>query len=233
MRGTGYSWSQVVVSENEQHSTLLLGIEKVAYWTSCCCIHEKLYLADTATPQTSTTIQARDSLKTALLALYGQILKFLVVAVRTFSKSSAARLASAWFSAEGLKTWLQELETLESMVTSAVSSCSVILLSDNQKKLQKMVEDLGTPISRIETIVSLVHRRLGRQEREGILKWISNLPYEELHYFVGRNRTEGTSEWLLQHESYLEWRNAAVSTTLWLHGSRKFRIYSYIAKKIG
>lgn len=48
------------------------------------------------------------------------------------------------------------------------------------------------------------------------------------HRTVKEARTDGTCEWLLQHEKFREWENSNSSAVLWLQGSRKLfplRIY--------
>ena len=64
--------------------------------------------------------------------------------------------------------------------------------------------------------------RLEQDERVGILRWISNIPYETDHYVAGKGRVDGTGEWLIQHEIYKGWRQAESSRFLWLHGTREF-----------
>ncbi|KAK9425528.1 putative NACHT domain-containing protein [Seiridium unicorne] len=52
-----------------------------------------------------------------------------------------------------------------------------------------------------------------------ILEWISPILYGKHHNTITDARTEGTCEWILQHEKFQEWENAESSVVLWLHGS--------------
>ncbi|KAK9773016.1 putative NACHT domain-containing protein [Seiridium cardinale] len=56
-------------------------------------------------------------------------------------------------------------------------------------------------------------------EQIKILEWISPILYGKHHNTITDARTEGTCEWILQHEKLQEWENAESSVVLWLHGS--------------
>src|SRR5947207_7886762 len=62
------------------------------------------------------------------------------------------------------------------------------------------------------------------KERNKILSWISNIPYESHHKAIAAKRLQGTCGWLLTRQEYQDWINSAVSETFWLHGIRKFPV---------
>ena len=170
--------------------------------------------------QESIAAQSQRNLKTALLNLYVEILRFLSRANRAFSQHVIKRSVTAWLSAEGLKKQLQNLDTLEQAVYPETANHSVIKLSDGQLRLQQLFRRLEYPVSSIESQVSAIHKRLDREEREKILRWISELPYEAHHYSASKGKTVGTGTWLLQDDKYHQWQMSDISSVLWLHGSR-------------
>lgn len=62
-------------------------------------------------------------------------------------------------------------------------------------------------------------------ERTKILKWMSRVEYAKHHLNAKEGCVEGTGEWLLQKEEFLEWQNSSTSSILWLRGIRKFCSY--------
>ena len=124
--------------------------------------------------------------------------------------------------------FLDKCQTLENNVAIEVDNCERVHARRFQAsseehilKLKRILDDLQTPILRIDSRVAALCERLDSSERLGILEWISDTPYEENHDFACQGRTTGTGEWLLEHDRYREWRASSASMILWLHGDRK------------
>lgn len=96
---------------------------------------------------------------------------------------------------------------------------------EHPHKLKQFLDDMSTPVSRMESRVDALCERFDSSEREAerlrILGWVSSILYEEDHYFASEGRTTGTGEWLLQDERYRKWRTSNASEILWLHGDRE------------
>lgn len=57
------------------------------------------------------------------------------------------------------------------------------------------------------------------QDREKVLKWISNFEYEKKHHAIRTPRVEETGDWLLKTHQFQRWRDEVESdNVLWCHG---------------
>lgn len=65
--------------------------------------------------------------------------------------------------------------------------------------------------------VSLLLTRPG-ERRNGILRWISDEPYEKHHIQTKDGVLKGTGKWLLHDLTFMRWKNESASSILWLHG---------------
>ena len=63
-------------------------------------------------------------------------------------------------------------------------------------------------------------------ENQRILKWLSQLSFEERHRDILAKRFEGTGEWFLNRDDFKAWRNGSldVSATMWCDGIRKQKL---------
>ena len=86
--------------------------------------------------------------------------------------------------------------------------------------------NLDESIIRIDHRVFSMFETLKSVKQSSILQWISSIPYEDNHKTASQGRTEGTGQWLLQHQRYLEWRKSSASMILWLHGFRELTWYA-------
>ena len=149
-----------------------------------------------------------------------ELLKFLTRSLRAYRKHRANRYLASLFTIEDFKEQLRRLSYLESSVAFEAANSSSVLLKDGQDKLQHALDDLGEPVSRIDSSISDLHEAENRRQRAEILRWISDLPYEDIHKALRKGGTEGTGQWLFQEEECLRWQNSKSSSVLWLFGSR-------------
>lgn len=91
-------------------------------------------------------------------------------------------------------------------------------------ELKRLLVELKEPMMRIDSRVAATFDILNSNKQSDILRWISSIPYEDNHKTACKGRTEGTGEWLLNHEQYRDWRGSSASMILWLHGFRQFFI---------
>lgn len=84
--------------------------------------------------------------------------------------------------------------------------------------------------SRIQNEVQQIrneHREWhGVTENRRILRWLSQLSFEERHRDILSKRLQGTGEWFLNLDDYKMWRNGSldVSATMWCSGIRKHEL---------
>lgn len=132
------------------------------------------------------------------------------------SQLIGAQQLSTTENVEILANGLQELR-IES--TASASKLEALLISFREP-LRRTVEQASA------LSVSFVHRTESqkKEERLGILLWLSNIQYKKHHQSLSKGLLEGTGSWILGKAQYIEWRNSSVSSVLWLHGIRRCSI---------
>lgn len=98
-----------------------------------------------------------------------------------------------------------------------------------------MMDDIRTPVSRIETYVEGLHQTLDDVNRDRILDSISTIPYRQHQTKVNRQVLPGTGKWLLDHQVVRKWFSSSASEILWLHGipgSGKSSLVSVVVERL-
>ena len=212
----------MTVAESQQMGALLTGVEKMTSLIGRCQIYEALYLEKEQMEQEQWE-QAGISLTSALVTLYATMLSFLASAIQD-DQGAITRTLRAILNPAKIIGFLEKCQTLEGDVAREVDNCEHIFRASSKEHIQQLeqiLNDLQTPILRIDSRVAALCEQLDSSERLKILDWISGIPYEEDHSFARQGRTSGTGKWLLRHEKYREWRGSSASMILWLHGDRE------------
>ncbi|KAH0608757.1 uncharacterized protein H6S33_001891 [Morchella sextelata] len=84
--------------------------------------------------------------------------------------------------------------------------------------LAKTLESVVYPISRIESKLDKLFIMMQDDERSKVLGWISNMSFKEHHILVNSLRHPDTGKWLLEKESFLQWKKPDSKSLFWLHG---------------
>jgi hypothetical protein len=160
-----------------------------------------------------------EELSRALVKLYASILAYLAKARSYYEQNSFQRvvkqgvLASSDF--ESAFTAVSEAQT-------DVDRCATIFgLQDqleNHAELKRMLKDFDAPVNRWDKALHAVTDQLHGERRNGILRWISNEPYEQHHIQTKNEVLKGTGKWLLHDPTFIRWKNESASSILWLHG---------------
>ena len=114
-----------------------------------------------------------------------------------------------------------EIETLQIGSRESASRLETLLASF-QNPLIRTVERISTMTE------SLAHSKTEKEERLGILRWLSDVQYKKHHQSLSKGLLEGTGSWLLGKPQFLDWRNSSVSSVLWLHGIRRSYITCFV-----
>ena len=215
---------QMTVAESQQMGALLTGVEKMTSSIGRCQIYEALYLNREHFEQEQWE-QAIINLTSALVTLYTTMLSFLGSAIRAYDKGTITRTLHAILNPAEIIGFLDMCHTQENDVVREIDNCEHILHAGSDKHIQKLkqiLDHMQAPVLRIDSRVAALYKKVTSSERLKLLEWISDIRYEENHFFARQGRTRGTGQWLLQHEKYREWRESSASMILWLHGDRKF-----------
>jgi hypothetical protein len=205
--------------------TLLLGLDRTLYILDRCKVYEMLY------PRDPSVGKAGDNFESALIELYVLILQFLSKAIHLYDKTTAARAIHAFWHPNDIVDFEKKCQDLEARVDIEAENCERFynqteraMSSQHAKTLTgllKELKELKDPIGRIDTGVAALWNRSNEFERSKILRWTSELPYEDHHKTASKGRTKDTGGWLFKHDRYREWESSDESMILWLHGIRK------------
>jgi ankyrin repeat domain-containing protein 50 len=213
------------VSESQQMGALLLGLDRALYIIDRCKVYEILY------PRDPSVGKAGNNFESALTELYVLVLQFLSKAIHLYDKTTAARALTAFWDPSDIIDFEKRCQDLEARVDIEAGNCERsynklerAVSSQQAKALVGLLEDLKSlkdPIGRIDTGVAALWNRLNELERVKILRWTSELPYEDHHKTASKGRTRDTGGWLFKHDRYHAWESSDESMILWLHGIRK------------
>lgn len=208
---------------------LLLSVEKVTCLANRCRIYETLYRPGT-TPR-----QALQNLQAALVVLYAATLRLIALAHRLFAKNTATRAIQALINPGEVSDFLAKFQSLEMRLEIEAQNCERMRSQEVDTNLQisicslqKVLESFQKPMLRTDSRVSSFLEKVDQRERLEILEWISKVQHGMNHETVKEKRTQSTCEWLLRHKHYLEWQDTSSSIILWLHGTRRFSMSTYM-----
>lgn len=200
-------------------------MERMVYLIGRCRIYEQLYLSEKkATPDL-----VEQQLEAALTKLYTVILRFLCTALSFYGKTAFSRTYDAILNQGELQGFFTDLEYSEERGHRDASNCNSARnatahrkLLGNGQHLRDLLETWNDPFLPTASGVAIIHDDLSQEKRRRILTWISGIEYARLHYTARENRLEGTGQWVLAHEKYLEWKRSTASMILWLRGVRTY-----------
>jgi hypothetical protein len=190
---------------------LLVGLENAMSIVNRCKVYESLSLSNI---QAGEIGQPLENCKSALQSLYAAILRFLSFAICLYKKNTGSRAISAFLQPERVSSFVKEFRDLEQGVDIEVENWERM----HGRTWQKRVEER---VLRIDSRVASLWKLSSQEDQCGLLMWISEIPYEEIHYSTKKARTPKTGEWLLDNPKYQEWTGSSASMILWLHGIRK------------
>jgi len=100
------------------------------------------------------------------------------------------------------------------MITSKVSTIFSLSQGDTFTQIMAVAFDSMTLENDIDNNLET--------ERRELFRWISEVPYKDHHQLIGKDFLPKSGQWLLQKETFIEWRNARSSSVFWLLGIRMF-----------
>jgi hypothetical protein len=193
---------------------LIVSIEKLSCLISRGAIYERLYHPG------SVPADVLDNLHDAMIKMYCAILQMMGQCYRIFHKSSALRVLHAIFNDDVVER-LKECKELEVQVEREAHNCERTRSLEADAETQRLLGVLQELILRTDERVLSLLEMTGDRERLEILDWVSTVLYGSNHNAVTEARTPETCEWLLSHNSYLEWQGTSASIVLWLCGNRE------------
>ena len=116
---------------------------------------------------------------------------------------------------------IAKIRVLDRQISSLTEIFSVDIQIDTAESLASMhalLASLSEPIKRLVDQSSICTQVLQQTQQLQVLHWLSLVPYPSHHKRHSESRIEGSGEWLLHHEKYLNWRNSSSSSVFLLYG---------------
>ncbi|OBS15059.1 hypothetical protein FPOA_14076 [Fusarium poae] len=177
--------------------------------------------------------QTAEKLNRALVELYASILAYLAKAKSYYEQNSLKRvLKHGVLASSDLESAFTAISEAQKHVDRCATNFGLSVTINIDKilclhhkdqleshaELKRMLKDFDAPIKRWDEALHNITDQLHRERRNGILRWMSDEPYEKHHVQARSEVLEGTGKWLLHDPTFLRWKNESASSILWLHG---------------
>ncbi|KAK8022524.1 ankyrin repeat-containing protein [Apiospora rasikravindrae] len=200
-----------------------------------CRIYEKLYLDSNFQGQESSK-----ALESSIITVFKYVLTFLATASASVTNEQGFKKAVASITApERFTCKLASITKLEKEVEIAADNCHRETSRESQKSFetahQSLLGLLVERFSRLDDTVTSIWTTVADDDRQHMLRWISQVPYQSDLENITSTRLDGTCEWLIAHPQYGKWRLMGASTVLWLHGipgAGKTRLTSKVVEDV-
>lgn len=151
-----------------------------------------------------------------LIKLYSSLLAALEYSYSAFIMKKGKRKVLALFNSSEPAGILRELKAQHKQVIDCGQDCERILTHHTSHKYSNLLSELKSSIANLEDrlLESLV--RIDEKDKLRALKKISAILFRGHHEEVKRKRTDGTCEWILKKDNFIEWeRNDAAIMVLY------------------
>lgn len=90
---------------------------------------------------------------------------------------------------------------------------------DEVKMVKEQLAELEKPVLRAEGLIVAASSAIDRQERDNILNWASDIPFQKHFRVVEEKALSGTGTWFFEDLDFSTWQTSSRSQMLWLHGN--------------
>ena len=212
----GANMKQVAVTYNTQMHAVLGTVEKVLQIIYRGRIYELVYTVERTAEEILTMLHD------ALLKLYKTALRMLIYSANIFKSSTGSNILEAVFHPDKSTNIFSEISSNETDLANAVQACESQRSSDADQALMTRLQEIKTPLARIDSRVGMSLDTMIKDESIKLLEWISPILYTTNHISVQSQRTADTGGWLLQNGNFRQWEESSSSCVLWLYGPRTF-----------
>jgi hypothetical protein len=89
-------------------------------------------------------------------------------------------------------------------------------IEDDLRHHLQVLQHSSSAIAVSTTLDIRAHQKL--RDKEDLLNWLSDFPYEERHEERFSKKHPGTGDWLVQHSKFKHWMQSTGSAVFWCHG---------------
>ncbi|PTB51226.1 hypothetical protein M431DRAFT_540134 [Trichoderma harzianum CBS 226.95] len=219
---------KIPVKHIEQKAALLGTVQWFARIVRRGQIYEAIYNA------AITDERAIKNLYDALLDVYKTALELLASSDTLFDSGIARRTLKAVLRPEDAAGNVNDLYKKEQQFIIEVQACEVsrsVISSkqanDSLKELKKQLDQLSTPLLRMDKGVATLLEKLEENEFDELMYFISSEMFGKSHAAVTDARIEHTGDWILVNRDFRAWQEiSSSSAVLCLKGTGEFSLQS-------
>ncbi|WKT48146.1 hypothetical protein QSH57_013051 [Fusarium oxysporum f. sp. vasinfectum] len=214
---------QAIMAEREQTDSVLELLASTPHFVFSGRVLEKVYTKESmhiggTLDDGKLSQQCLDNLHKELIKLYSALLGALQYCYLISSQHKVKRKATAIFNSSELVSIHKDLEVQHTKVLSCGENCHKILTHTLSRKSLDLLGKVQPSLTELGDQVRELLVRIDESERCKTLGAISSILFLAHHDEVSGKRTEGTCEWILKKEKFIQWRESDSSVTI-LYGN--------------
>ncbi|KAL7907802.1 hypothetical protein GGI35DRAFT_481449 [Trichoderma velutinum] len=206
---------KIPVKHSEQKAALLGTVQWFARIVRRGQIYEALYDAET------TDGKAVEILYDTLIDVYKTALELLASSDTLFDSGIARQTLSAILRPDSATGKVKDLFEKEQWLSMDVQACEASRSTisskqgnDNLKELKKQLDQLSSPLPRIDQSVASLLEKMEEKQMDELLNFISSEMFGKSHAAVIEARIEHTGDWLLANKEFRAWQEMSSSSTV-------------------
>ncbi|KAE8314660.1 hypothetical protein BDV41DRAFT_563510 [Aspergillus transmontanensis] len=157
-------------------------------------------------------LPSSDGLDDAIVQVYKAILEYTAEVKKRLNASRLNHMGNSIFPVSDT-----ELNHLQSAVKDQDKKVSDWSQINNYIHQSTKADEILASIEKVYQNTETIKVKVNADERDKILKWLSDIQYSHTQNDHQRVRTHKTGDWLLNSDKYREWK-ATPGKFLWLHG---------------
>ena len=215
------------MNDSKQRSEVIDGLEYISKTVRRYTEIEHIYLH-------GEELMLKGDLEAAVMKLYSQILEYEARAVCQFNRRTAIQIARNVVEAD---SWKGTLEMIRASETACDQLTRTIDAADQQKRMKRVESTISEQNCKVEKLLAisrvqdekygklqLAELKAGREEHRDWRQTDEECDCHqtfrtseyEAHMARNPSRVDGTCEWFLKHENFLNWRKSTKSSLLWV-----------------
>ncbi|KAM0251639.1 hypothetical protein ACHAQJ_008099 [Trichoderma viride] len=206
---------KIPVKQIEQKAALLGTVQWFARIKCRGQVCEALYTAETTDEGAVKTLHA------ALFEIYKAALELLAMSETLFDRGTARQTLTAISKPDGAAGKVKDLFQKEQQLNQDIMICegsrsakSSEQTNDRIEALKKQLDQLSSPLSRVDNGVASLLAKVETKELEELMDFISNEMFGKSHTAVTDARIENTGLWLLGDRDFRAWQDIPSSSAV-------------------
>ncbi|EIT74711.1 hypothetical protein AO1008_11131 [Aspergillus oryzae 100-8] len=172
-----------------------------------------------------------EKLKAIVIEVYVLILQFLRTAILAYERSTKTSTSATFWTLDYINDYNARFEAIIPRIDYEAQNCERcysrldrVISIDQVKRLKRVLEDMErvkahqNEFRNMNSTFQNIWRFLDDGKREDVLRWTSDIPFEDHHSVARTGRTANTGGWLFKQRVFQDWQISDDSMIFWLHG---------------